>query len=263
MRCLTCGLVQIAPTPTSQEVRALYAHDWPHFSPYQSQRSAHQAYFSRILTFLLPLVSAKKRLRILDIGSATGILLSEAGRRGIEAVGVDVSHDAVAYCRTHGLTAFEGTAKGVARRNKWRHRFDVVTACQVIEHEQDPLAFFETIRHVLTPGGIVIVTTPNYDTPWRKVMGTRWIGYQHPEHLFFFTPGTLSLFLTKAKLNVSLVRPDFPRPYLLGYAFRRLREYIPGMEWGFGPFERLLKDVQISVPVNPWGDMLLVAKRLV
>jgi 2-polyprenyl-3-methyl-5-hydroxy-6-metoxy-1,4-benzoquinol methylase len=257
-RCTTCGLVQIMPKPSKQAVRALYKHDWPHFSPYQSQRLVHQTYFHTLIPFLLQQIPKKQHIQLLDVGCATGILLSEASNRGIDATGVDISHDAVAYCRKQGLKVIEGTVMEVVSNKLWQKQFDIVTACQVIEHERDPLLFFQTIRRVLVPGGMVIVTTPNHDAIWRKIMETKWIGYQHPEHLFFFTPHTLIAILNRAELQVSVVRSDFSRPYSVGYAFRRLGDYIPGFRWIFQPFERLMKDVQISVPFNPWGDMLLI-----
>ena len=260
-KCQMCGLVQVVPMPSRKAISALYFHDWEHFSAYQSQRPAHQTYFRQFLSYVLQKASKKRSLRLLDIGSATGILLLAAKEQGMSAVGVDVSHDAVSYCTKHGLTAYQGTLADVSARKTWHHVFDVVTACQVIEHERDPLTFFRTVARVLKPDGICIVTTPSHDTVWQKVMGVRWIGYQHPEHLFFFTPVTLQRFMETAGLTVALTRLDFSRPYSVGYAFRRLGDYIPGLRWFFRPFERLFQNVQISVPFNPWGDFLLIGRN--
>lgn len=259
-RCRKCGLVQIAPKPSKQDVAALYEHDWPHFSPYQSQRTAHLAYFKKLLSFVLSHRQKKREQEVLDVGSATGILLSLLKRMGIQAVGIDVSKDAVSYCRKRGLEAYYGSLFDVSDKKKWTSMFDIIFVCQVVEHDHDPLLFFQTVGRILKPDGMVIVTTPNHDTMWRKIMGKRWIGYQHPEHLFFFTPSTLSTLMSKSGLQVTHIRSDFGRPYSVSYAFRRLGCYIPGLRWIFHPFERLFKNVHISVPFNPWGDMLLIGR---
>jgi len=262
-RCNSCALVQVVPKPTKKEIDALYENDWPHFSPYQSQRRTHHIYFSKLLTYILKELPRKKTPRLLDIGCATGVLLAEAAKRGIHAIGVDVSHDAVSYCREHGLNAFEGDVEDIAQKKKWSKQYDIVVACQVIEHVRDPQEFFRTLGTIVTPGGVIVVTTPNYDTWWRRLMGSAWIGYQHPEHLFFFTPQTLTAFFQNAGFLVTGVQRDFPRPYGVGYAFRRLGEYIPSMKCFFGSFERLFLGVQISIPFNPWGDFLIIGQKLV
>jgi SAM-dependent methyltransferase len=252
--------VQVVPQPSQKEIRLLYRNDWKHFAPYQSQTDAHRTYFQTLFSFIFPLHNGRGLPRVLDVGSATGVFLSLLKKKGIRATGVDVSRDAVSYCRNRGLEAYEGTLFEIAKEKKWKGVFDAVFACQVIEHENDPFTFLKTMKRIIKPNGIVVITTPNHDTVWRRIMGKRWIGYQHPEHLFFFTPETLINLMHAVGLTVSLVRPDFSRPYNVGYAFRRLGDYIPKLYWFFRPFERLFQNVQISVPFNPWGDFLAIGR---
>jgi len=259
-RCRKCELVQVVPLPSKKEIRLLYRNDWKHFAPYQSQTDAHRKYFETLFSFLFPLQNGSGLPRVLDVGSATGVFLSLLKRKGIQTAGVDVSSDAVSYCRKHGLEAYEGTLFEIAKEKKWKGVFDAVFACQVIEHEKDPLTFLKTVKSIVKPNGIIVITTPNHDTVWRMIMGKRWIGYQHPEHFFFFTPKTLTNLMHTAGLTVSLTRPDFSRPYNVGYAFRRLGDYIPKLHWFFRLLERLFQNVQISVPFNPWGDFLAIGR---
>ena len=261
VRCLSCGLVQVCPQPSDREIGLLYAHDWEHFTPYMSQTDAHRRYFETLLSFLLTLLSKKKPFRILDVGSATGVFLSVLKKHQIAGVGVDVSLDAVSFCKKQGLEAYQGTLVRVAGQKKWHGVFDAVAACQVIEHEQDPFAFFTTVKKLLKPNGIVVVTTPNHDVWWRRWMGNAWIGYRHPEHLFFFTPDTLSLLMRKAGLSVSLVRKDFPRQYSVSYAFNRLSDYMPMFSFVFQFFARRTESLHIFTPFNPWGDFLIIGKN--
>lgn len=261
-RCQNCKLVQITPQPSQKEIRLLYRNDWKHFAPYQSQTEAHRTYFQTLFSFVLRSRSLGRLPWVLDVGSATGVFLSLLKKKKILAVGVDVSRDAVSYCRNHGLEAYEGTLFEVAKKKRWHGVFDAVFACQVIEHEKDPLTFLKTVKRIVKPNGIIVITTPNHDTWWRILLGKRWIGYQHPEHLFFFTPKTMTKLMHTAGLTVTFLGPDFSRPYSVPYAFRRLCDYLPAFSPLFCRFQGWTAGIQISVPFNPWGDFLVIGRNL-
>ena len=91
-------------------------------------------------------------------------------------------------------------------------------------------------------------------------MGKFWIGFSHPEHLYFFTPVTMVRLLKKAGFREVTVELDLKRSYTLGYAVKRLGDYIPFLS----PFTRIvsraLSNVIIPIPFNPWGDMLVIAR---
>jgi len=74
--------------------------------------------------------------------------------------------------------------------------FDVVTAIEVLEHVQDPVAVLKKIRRLLKPGGLFFLTTGNA-RPFRARL-LSW-GYVRPEiHISFFEPETLARALTLA-----------------------------------------------------------------
>jgi SAM-dependent methyltransferase len=47
------------------------------------------------------------------------------------------------------------------------HSFDVVTCFDVVEHLEEPAVFFSRVKRVMREGGILVVTTPNRDLPYR------------------------------------------------------------------------------------------------
>jgi SAM-dependent methyltransferase len=86
---------------------------------------------------------------------------------------------------------------------------DVVTAIEVIEHVEDPVAVLRRIRALLKPGGLLFLTTGNA-APYRDRF-LEW-GYNVPEiHISFFEPATLRTALEKAGF-----RADF-RGFLPGF----------------------------------------------
>ena len=144
-KCASCGLLQAVPMPEKREVAALYHEDFNHFTPYIEQLAVHHAYFRQKLREIARHLSPPtlSGLRLLDIGCATGVLLIEATHAGAKAVGIDISVDAVAYCRREHLLAYAGSISSLGKHLK-PESFDVVTAFQVIEHERESAIYDET-----------------------------------------------------------------------------------------------------------------------
>ena len=104
-----------------------------------------------------------ERPRILDVGCGTGanlVMLSEFG----DAEGVDISHDALAFCRERGL---ENVRHGAAEDLPYEDgTFDLVTALDVVEHLDDDLAGLRELRRVLRPNGYVLLFVPTFMFLW-------------------------------------------------------------------------------------------------
>ena len=75
-------------------------------------------------------------VRILDVGCGTGANLEMLSQFG-KAEGVDVSDDALEFCKRKGLTAQKGLAEKLPFRDE---SFDITTALDVVEHLDDDVA---------------------------------------------------------------------------------------------------------------------------
>ena len=103
------------------------------------------------------------RPRILDVGCGTGANLEMLSQFG-EAEGVDVSPDALAFCRQRGL---QNVRQGEAERLPYEDRtFDLVTGLDVVEHLDDDLAGLSEMRRVLRPGGYAFIFVPAFMFLW-------------------------------------------------------------------------------------------------
>lgn len=100
--------------------------------------------------------------RLLDIGCATGTWSTRVGEAlGARAVvGVDLSAPALAEAAGRGMGAVLGSADGALLPFR-DDVFDVVTLNEVIEHVVDTDGLLDEIRRVLTPGGALVMSTPN------------------------------------------------------------------------------------------------------
>ena len=104
-----------------------------------------------------------RRPRILDVGCGTGANLLMLSKYG-DAEGVDVSEDALAFCRERGL---ENVKLGAAEQLPYDDdTFDLVTALDVVEHLDDDLAGLREMRRVLRPGGRVLLFVPTFMFLW-------------------------------------------------------------------------------------------------
>src|SRR2546430_2157093 len=95
--------------------------------------------------------------RILDIGCGTGANLEMLSQFGT-AEGVDVSVEALAFCRERGLAKVrQGEAEHVPYEDCL---FDLVTGLGVVDHLDDGVAGLKEVWRVLSPRGYALLVVP-------------------------------------------------------------------------------------------------------
>ena len=101
--------------------------------------------------------------RILDVGCGTGAnleMLSEFG----EAEGVELSDDALEFCRARGLTSVrQGEAEQLPYDDQ---SFDLVTALDLVEHLDDDVQGLREMGRVLRPDGRLLIFVPAFEFLW-------------------------------------------------------------------------------------------------
>lgn len=102
-------------------------------------------------------------LKILDVGCGTGANLEMLSQFG-QAQGVDVSAEALSFCRARGL---ENVKQGEAEALPYEdNSFDLVTGLDVVEHLNDDLAGLREMRRVLRRGGHALLFVPAFMFLW-------------------------------------------------------------------------------------------------
>ncbi|MEO5924474.1 MAG: methyltransferase domain-containing protein [Bryobacteraceae bacterium] len=98
--------------------------------------------------------------RVLDLGCGTGYGTAELAKYAFEAVGVDISREAIDYAKAHYRTAryVEVPATELPFEPA---TFDAVVSFELIEHLSDWRPLLAQVKRVLHPGGLFIVSTPN------------------------------------------------------------------------------------------------------
>ena len=101
-------------------------------------------------------------VRILDVGCGTGANLEMLKQYG-ESEGVDVSDDALEFCRKKGLKVHKGLAEELPFPDE---TFDLVTALDVVEHLDDDIAGLKEMLRVLKTGGKTLIFVPAFMWLW-------------------------------------------------------------------------------------------------
>jgi 2-polyprenyl-3-methyl-5-hydroxy-6-metoxy-1,4-benzoquinol methylase len=125
--------------------------------------------------------------RLLEIGCSTGELL-DAARSSFTVAGVEADERTSRAARMRGLEVFNGA---LCDAGFPEGHFDVAAMYHVIEHVPSPRREVRELRRIIKPGGWLILETPNISTVWYRLLGARWRQFI-PDHIFFFTPQTLT-----------------------------------------------------------------------
>jgi 2-polyprenyl-3-methyl-5-hydroxy-6-metoxy-1,4-benzoquinol methylase len=195
VRCTNCRLVYVNPRLSDAAVSDLY--DEAYYEGRGFDRSVDYSLDnSRSLdeirirngSFVETLRDALGGLKgrsILDVGCGMGGFVRALCAEGADAVGTDDSAISLEGCRANGTPLASGDVEALVRSGSG---FDAVTATEVIEHTLSPRAFLQSVVRLVKPGGILYLTTGN----WNLVRHMRGKPYIMPEgHLYYFTPVTM------------------------------------------------------------------------
>jgi len=135
--------------------------------------------------------------RVLDAGCGVGygsLLLLQAGATSV--TGVDLAPEAIAAATRRTGAAVEFRVGDIASLDVEDESFDLVVCFETIEHVLDQERALDELQRVLTPEGLLLVSSPN--------RGVYEAG--NPHHTHEFTPPELRATLERRFAHVQLVR---------------------------------------------------------
>lgn len=189
VQCIFCELVFVPLMPSAELLR-------DHYSRYSRDKSYNSPVsVARRAELLDDFEAFKHKNTILDVGCGTGLLLDEAKARGWQTCGIEFADDAIRLCESYGHQMTQGPLDA---RNYDQETFDVIVYTEVIEHIANQPQEFDAVFRLLRPGGLLYITTPNFDSLCRYTLGDRWNVISYPEHLVYFTVSTLRFCLERA-----------------------------------------------------------------
>lgn len=182
--------------------RGLDAYPWN-----DAEYSCAHAYLLPVLAEILDDLPSTD-VRALDLGCGNGAVTAWLVERGFNAVGVDPSVQGIKQARAahpnlefHRASAYDPLREELGR-------FRLVVSLEVIEHVYDPLQFTRAVFDVLSPGGLLVCSTPYHG--WLKNVAIAVLGrfddHMNPlrvhGHIKFWSRRTLTRLLEETGFEV-------------------------------------------------------------
>ena len=186
-RCGRCGFVFARAIPTPEELER-------HYESYGRNDYLSPLTVKRYEELLDSFEPYRRTGRILDVGCGIGYFLEVAQRRGWSVHGTEYTDEAVKICRDKGIEVF----KGALDPADFGVEFDVITSFEVLEHINNPRDELQRFMTLLRPGGLVYLTTPNFNSLLRYRLKAAFNVICYPEHLCYYAPRTLSRLFREA-----------------------------------------------------------------
>jgi 2-polyprenyl-3-methyl-5-hydroxy-6-metoxy-1,4-benzoquinol methylase len=160
-----------------------------------------------------------------DLGCGGGGLGRSLVQQGVEtSVGVDIAGEATP-AKPVGTAGFKFLTMDLNRPD-WpeqvrqsidgRHA-DLITAFDFLEHVDSPWTTLHAVARILSPGGRLVVTTPNVMSWERILKPSRWSGAQDPQHKILLHPYSLKFLLDRAGYQIELLRAPLRKLGPLGW----------------------------------------------
>lgn len=211
-RCENCGYAVTYPGIGKDQIGKFYAQHYPLASYSVGDIKNYATIPSKFTAWLKGINNTchwyiKRKRKVLDIGSGTGVSLLEIKKMGGIGFGVEPDPNAQKTAKKLSLKVFQGFITD----NPFPHtKFDYITASQVIEHDPDPINFLKNAKNKLNSGGEIILSFPNIDSIYQKMFKKKWLNWHVPYHLSFLTRRSLEVAAKKAGLKIKKIRTITP-----------------------------------------------------
>ena len=161
-----------------------------------------------------------RKPRVAEVGCGMGYLTRAISQAGYECVGLDHSRNAIeAASRAFpGQAFFLGDVASASRH--FGFEFDVLVACQVIEHIAEPVNFIRSLASGLKKGGALVITTPRRR---HGIPAEAWDTDLPPVHWWWFTEEALGGCARAAQLRHETIDlGEFYKHHVFGVPSRKM-----------------------------------------
>jgi len=169
---------------------------------------------------------------LLDVGCGCGDIALELAHHGYNVVGIDL--EPVRIRKANALSEKYGKSQLFSRKRlqdfEFSDKFDAVLLGEVLEHFENPVDVLEQVGQILTPGGLVIITTPNMPS-LRNRLQFGLLGVfpdNNPEHKYYFDHRRFKDVAVKAGYHMVYFDTCFTNLVMEGYVVTRVENILLG-----------------------------------
>ena len=183
--CLACGSARTWPALDAQSIGPWYPPAY-----YGTRNVRFNRLFERLTRwFRRRRAYAIRRLiptgKVLDVGCGRGLTLSFLRESGFETVGIELSAAAATHARD--VLGLDVRVSDFLSEPLEPRSFAAVIFWHSLEHMADPMKALARAHELLSPGGVLVVAVPNFDSLQSRVCGTEWFHLDVPRHYVHFT----------------------------------------------------------------------------
>ncbi len=201
--CGQCGHGRLDREFSGHEITNLYTGYYPRSSYSISDykpvciASGLDALFDASGSFAYKYVP--ERVRVLDIGCGYCETLGYHESRGCDAYGCEADANVRMVAEKYGFKVHIGVFDHSAYEAGF---FDYITMDQLIEHIGNPAEILMGASRILKKGGRLIISTPNMNGFFARLLKARWLHWHVPYHMNFFTKESMTALAERAVLKL-------------------------------------------------------------
>jgi SAM-dependent methyltransferase len=198
--CMTCGMSYLPLIPGKEQLASFYSsysntHQQRPLDAERARRAAKRRRGGNDLLNRIARLRPLRGCRLLELGCSTGGFLLDARLAGADVSGMEVDARAREFLQTELRIPCHGKMAEVEAHKP----YDIVVALNLIEHLPSPREWIEQVARALTPGGLLVIWTPNGGEA--DALGPSWVGFRVDfDHVNYFSPATLSALLREVDL---------------------------------------------------------------
>ena len=273
--CFDCETLFVNPRPVAEAFDEYYTDSqsvrfWAmnFYRETESKRRKHliQPKAAMIKSIISKyIVESQNQSCILDIGAGYGIFCEELQKllpKSVQVVAVEPAIALQKVCREKGIPVIPKFLENVKNNDLPFGKKNVIATVsfELLEHLHDPDSFIKNCRGVLGEGGILILTTLNWNGFDLQVLQEKSNSIHPPHHINIFTTDSLQILLkrhgfevlevsTPGKLDVDIASKqisDITNPFI--------RDILGGNDIVKSKFQTFLQESKLS------SHMMVIAK---
>jgi 2-polyprenyl-3-methyl-5-hydroxy-6-metoxy-1,4-benzoquinol methylase len=192
-RCGKCDLVWI------KDFKQPNYLDYYNDTTYIDCQSLFDNIFSRIAFIAEKFLPAKGS--VFEIGASVGGLMSVFKKQGWEVSGIEPSKGAWKNAIKRGTNIKLGSFEKYLPKEK----YNLVIINHTLEHVDDPVNVLSKVESMLTPGGMVLIGVPNFDSFKARFLKEKWTHILPLEHKWQYSPKSLKFLVEKTGFKIEKI----------------------------------------------------------
>ncbi len=258
VKCNKCRLIYL--NKQRADLEDLYGKDYylksesnmlANYTDYKDQEKIAKENFHFAYAYIAKSMNRNKN-KLLDIGAGFGYFIKYLPSN-IKSQAVEVSREAVDALKINTKARIHsGNFLDVNIKSK----FNFIVSYDVIEHQNDLVGYLYKINSLLEENGIVIFTTPDFNSPINKIFGKTAPLIQPLYHNYYFTKNWIKKNIPNLGYKVIYLKTSYLAASSIGNILLLGCFAIPFLKAiRILEFSRLLKISNITIPFIRFGGI--------